>query len=52
MPMQHFKRLDKWYEEKNGFNGYAYDFSTDYNAIAVSDILDIHKYLMKKNEIV
>ena len=33
-------------------NGYIYDFSTDYNAIAVSDILDIHKYLMKKNGIV
>ena len=28
-----------------------YDFSTDYNAIAVSDILDIHKYLMKNNGI-
>ena len=27
-------------------------FSTDYNAIAISDILDIHKYLMKKNGIV
>ena len=37
---------------KTGFNSYIYDFSTDYNAIAVSDILDIHKYLMKKNEIV
>ena len=38
--------------KKTGFNGYIYDFSTDYNAIAVSDILDIHKYLMKKNGIV
>ena len=28
------------------------DFSVDYDAIAVSDILDIHKYLMKKNDIV
>ena len=37
---------------KTGFNGYSYDFSTDYNAISVSDILDIHKYLMKKNGIV
>ena len=27
---------------------YVYDFSVDYDAIAVSDILDIHKYLMKK----
>ena len=38
--------------KKTGFNGYIYDFSTDYNAIAVSDILDIQKYLMKKNKIV
>ena len=38
--------------KKTGFNGYIYDFSTDYNAIAVSDILDIHKHLMKKNKIV
>ena len=38
--------------KKTGFNGYIYDFSSDYNAIAVSDILDIHKYLMKKNGIV
>ena len=32
--------------------GYFYDFKVDYDAIAVSDILDIHKYLMEKNEIV
>ena len=37
--------------KKTGFNGYIYDFSTDYNAVVVSDILDIHKYLMKKNNI-
>ena len=30
-------------------NGYVYDFSVDYDAIAVDDILDIHKYLMEKN---
>ena len=35
-----------------GLKGYVYDFSVDYDAIAVADILDIHKYLMKKNEIV
>ena len=35
--------------KKTGFNGYAYDFSVDYDAIAVDDILDIHKYLIKKN---
>ena len=38
--------------KKTGFNGYIYDFSTDYNVINKSDILDIHKYLMKKNNIV
>ena len=35
-----------------GLNGYVYDFSVDYDAIAVDDILDIHNYLMKKNDIV
>ena len=34
------------------FNGYVYDFSVDYDAIAVDDILYIHKYLMKKNNVV
>ena len=29
-------------------SGFAYDFSVDYNAIAVHDILDIYNYLMKK----
>ena len=33
--------------KKTGFNGYVCDFSVDYDAIAVDDILDIHKYLMK-----
>ena len=30
--------------KKTGFNGYAYDFSVDYDAIAVDDSKDIHKY--------
>ena len=38
--------------KRTGVNGYVYDFSVDYDAIAVDDILDIHKYLMKKNDIV
>ena len=38
-------------KKKTGFNGYVYDFSVDYNAIDVDDIKDIHKYLMKKNDI-
>ena len=36
---------------KTGLNGYVYDFSVDYDATDVDDILDIHKYLMKKNNI-
>ena len=38
--------------KKTGFNGYVYDFSVDYDAIAVDDIKDIHKYLMKKNNMI
>ena len=38
--------------KKTSLLGYVYDFSVDYDAIKVSDILDIHKYLMEKNKIV
>ena len=38
--------------KKTGFNGYVYDFSVDCDPIAVNDIKDVHKYLMKKNNIV
>ena len=38
--------------EKTRLKSCVYDFSVDYNAIAVHDILNIHKYLMKKNEVV
>ena len=34
-----------------GLNGYVYDFSVDSDATAVDVIKDIHKYLMKKNNI-
>ena len=37
---------------KTGLYGYVYDYSVDYNAIVVDDILDIYKYLMKENGIV
>ena len=37
--------------KKTGFTGYVYDFSVDYDPIAVDDIKDIHKYLMRKNNI-
>ena len=32
-------------------NGNLYDFSVDYNSINKSDILNIHKYVMTKNNI-
>ena len=38
--------------KKTGFTGYVYDFSVDYEAIAVDNIKNIHKYLMEKNKIV
>ena len=38
--------------KRTGFTGYVYDFSADYEATDVDDIKDIHKYLMKKNDIV
>ena len=37
--------------KKTELNGYVYDFGVDYDAIAVDDIIDIHKYLMKKDDI-
>ena len=38
--------------KRTGFNGYIYDFSVDYDAIVVDDILDIHEYLMEKNRMI
>ena len=38
--------------KRTGFNGYIYDFSVDYDSIDVDNIKDIHKCLMKKNDIV
>ena len=35
--------------KKTGLHGSAFDFNVDYRVTAVDDILDIHKYLMKKN---
>ena len=34
--------------KKTGFTGYVYDFSVGYDSVAVNDIKNIHKYLMKK----
>ena len=38
--------------KRTGFNDYIYEFSVNYDAIAVGDIKNIRKYLMKKNNIV
>ena len=38
--------------KKTELNGCVYDFSAVYDAIPLDDILDIHKYLIKKNGIV
>ena len=37
--------------KKDALYGYVYDFSVDSDATAVDDILDIRKYLTKKNDI-
>ena len=37
--------------KKAELNWYVRDFSLDYNTIAVDDILDIRKYLMKKHDL-
>ena len=37
--------------KKTRFTVYVYDFSSDYDSTDVDDIKDIHKYLMKKNNI-
>ena len=50
-PLCFGKILKNWSVDnmkKAGLNGYVYDFSVDYDAIAVDDILDIHNYLIKK----
>ena len=37
--------------KRTGLKGYVYDFSVDYDATTISDITNIHKYLMEKNKI-
>ena len=38
--------------KRTGFNRYVHDFSVDYNATSVDDIKNIHRYLMKKNNMI
>ena len=50
---KYFKRLfHRSYEKKAGFNRHVCYFSAEYRAIAVEDIINIHKYLMRKNNII
>ena len=37
--------------KRTGFTGYVNDFSVDYDPTEVDDIKDIHKYLVRKNNI-
>ena len=39
-------------KRKTGLYGTVYNFSADYGAILVDDILSIHKYLIRKHNIV
>ena len=36
---------------KTELHGYIYDFFVDYNIIDISNIINIHKYLMEKHDI-
>ena len=38
--------------KKTGLNRRVYDFGVDHDAIAVDNILDIQKYLTKKNNVI
>ena len=38
--------------KKTGLNGYVYNFSVDYKTVDVGGIKSIHKYLMKKNNMI
>ena len=46
-----FNRFSATEYREISLNGNVYDFSVDYNSIDKSDILNIHKYLMTKNNI-
>ena len=46
-----FKRLYSQYHGKTGLVGYVYNFSVDCNIIDNCNIINSHKYLMKKSDI-
>ena len=45
-----YRKVDNM--KKKGLSGYVYDFSVDYDTIAVDGILDIHKHLMERNNMI
>ena len=38
-------------KEKTGLSGYVYDLFVDYNISDTNNIINVHKYLMKKHDI-
>ena len=52
IPTLFWKNIKKNFSVENikeaGLNGYVYDFSVDYFDIFVNNVIDIHKYLLKK----
>ena len=52
MPRKPFKTLFCNNMKKRVLYGYVYDFTVDYDAIVVDDISNIHKHLMKKNNMI
>ena len=46
-----FNRFSNTDSREVSLNGIMYDFSVDYNSFNKSDILNIDKYLMNKNNI-
>ena len=48
VPRKHFRRLSSADMKKTGLYGSVFDFSVDYRVTPLDDIVDIHKYLMKK----
>ena len=49
-----FRNISEGFSANNmtriGLNGCVYDFSVDYRAFDTSNIIDFHKYLMKKHD--
>ena len=52
MPRKYFKNCSVDNIKKTRLNGYVCDFSLDSDAFAVDDMLDIHKYLMERKNII